>query len=105
MKYKARKPFRYGAKVYLPGQQADIKPPDVVLLQRRGCIGAPVIEAQTVAPAENAARPKPEPMSVDGGNDSATVYHGLKPEPEPKHVGGGWYEYDGRKMRKKDLPS
>lgn len=24
--------------------------------------------------------------------------------PAPKNLGGGWYEYEGRKYRKKDLP-
>ncbi len=102
MKYKAMKPFRYGAKLYARGDHADIKQPDVVMLMRRGCIGAPVIETQTITPAENAAKAKPEPKPVSTG-DKQVVSGGLKPE--PKHVGGGWYEYDGRKMRKKDIPS
>lgn len=94
MKCRARKPFRYGAKVYLPGQVADIQPHDVVPLQRRCCIGAPVAEPV----AELPDKPKVETQQV------VPAEKAVRPEPEAKYVGGGWYELDGRKVRAKDLP-
>lgn len=52
---------------------------------------------------------------VEGGYavyaDSAPLERAIAPKapeeavrPEARHVGGGWYEYQGRKMRKADLP-
>lgn len=40
---------------------------------------------------------KPETASVKPAETA------MKAEAEPKHVGGGWYEVNGKKVRKSDL--
>ena len=80
-KYTARKPFRYGDKVYLTGQPVPVLEEDVRMLQGQGKIGGRLMETASVKPPERA----------------------VKPKAEPKHIGGGWYEIEGKKVRKKDL--
>ena len=82
MRYNVRKPYRYGNRIYMPGEKMPVTGDDVKVLQGRGIIGAPATETASVKPPENAMMPKAE----------------------PKHLGGGWYELpNGRKVRKKDL--
>ncbi len=64
MKYVARKPFRYGARIYLRGDSVPVKDGDVELLQVQGMIGRP-IETASVKPPETAIRPKAEPKVDD----------------------------------------
>ena len=72
--YIARKPFRYGNKVYLTGEHVTVKEDDVRMLQSQGKIGGVIRETATVKPPENA----------------------MKPKAEPKHIGGGWYVIEGK---------
>ena len=82
--YMARKPFRYGEKIYMAGESVSVKADDVSMLQGQGKIGGAVreIEAASIKPPENAMIPKAE----------------------PKPLGGGWYlAEDGRKVRKSQI--
>ncbi len=63
MKYIARKPFRYGPRVYMAGEAVTVKTDDVRMLQGQGKIGGPVRETATVKPVENAMQPQAEPKT------------------------------------------
>ena len=80
--YMARKPFRYGEKIYMAGESVSVKADDVSMLQGQGKIGGVVMETAAIKPPENAMMPKAE----------------------PKPLGGGWYlAEDGRKVRKSQI--
>ena len=82
MRYMVRRPYRYGNKVYMPGEAMPVTGEDVKLLQSRQIIGAPVVETASVKPPENA----------------------MKPKAKPKKLGGGWFELaSGKKVRKSEL--
>ena len=87
-RYIARRSFRYGDKVYMPGEKVAPDEDDVRMLQGQGKIGGKIPETATKpAPPENSMQPKAE-----------TEY--------PIHKGGGWYELeDGSKVRKSELES
>ena len=96
MKYLARKPFRYGNRIYLTGDTVAVMVDDVRMLQGQGKIGGLIREAAVIRPAETAVREKPETAIVKLPEKAVL--------PEAKHLGRGWYELsDGRKVRKKDL--
>ncbi len=58
MKYTARKPFRYGAGVFLTGQHVTVSDADdVKMLQSQGKIAGPVMETATAPPVEMAMKP------------------------------------------------
>ncbi len=78
MKYKVKKYMRDRATGELrrPGQVIEVPAEAAEQLKKAG-----KIESAMVQPAENAMLPK------------------------PRHVGGGWYEINGKKVRKKDLES
>ena len=66
MKYTARKPFRYGNKIYMAGDGVPASGDDVKMLQGQGKIGAPIMEKPKVEtamakPIETAMKPKAEP--------------------------------------------
>lgn len=94
MRYLVRRPYRYGARVYMPGEGMRVTDDsDRVVMQQRGIIGGPVPEERRVETAT--APPAPE----------AAVMPEPGPKPEPKHLGGGWYELPGgSKVRKSELP-
>lgn len=93
MRYLVRRAYRYGNRIYLPGESMLPAQGDVQVLQQRGIIGGPVVEPKAMETAE--ATPMPE----------AAVMPESKAKPEPKHLGGGWYELpDGSKVRKSELP-
>ena len=83
MRYMVRRPYRYGDKVYLPGDAMPVEGDVARVLQNRGIIGAPV-----QAPRETAAVKPPEKA--------------VKPKAEIKPLGGGWYEVRGQKVQGKD---
>lgn len=87
MRYRVRRPYRYGDRVYMPGEAMPVKDGDVKVLQQRGIIGAPVVEPKRM---ETATQPPPPERAV-------------MPEPGPKYLGGGWYLVNGRKVRKSQL--
>ena len=96
MRYNVRKPYRYGNRIYMPGEKMPVTGDDVKVLQGRGIIGAPATETASVKPPERAVIPKAGPNAFGNFVRKVTA--------EPKHLGGGWYELpDGRKVRKKDL--
>ena len=64
MKYLARKPFRYGNRIYLTGEPVSINADDVRMLQGQGKIGGLIREAAVAWPAETAVREKPETAIV-----------------------------------------
>jgi hypothetical protein len=69
MKYTARKPFRYGNKIYMAGEGVPVSGDDVKMLQGQGKLGAPIMEkpeakkaeTATMEPIETAMKPKAEP--------------------------------------------
>lgn len=79
MKYQVRKPYRYGNKIYMPGETMRPKSDDVQVLQSRGIIGGAVAETASTKPPEKA----------------------VKPKAEPRHVGGGYYDVNGKRVKGK----
>ena len=67
--YMARKPFRYGEKIYMAGESVPVKADDVSMLQGQGKIGGAVreIETASIKPPENAVMPKAKPKHLGGG--------------------------------------
>ena len=88
--YIARKPFRYGNRIYMTGEPVSINADDVRMLQGQGKIGGLIRETAVVRPAEKAVREKPETATVKPPETAAML------QSKPKHLGG-------RKAKKKDL--
>ena len=60
MNYIARKPFRYGARVYMAGESvAVINAEEALMLQRQGKIGGAIRETAAIKPPETAVQPEP----------------------------------------------
>ena len=58
MNYTARKPFRYGARVYMAGESvAVINAEEALMLQRQGKIGGAIRETAAIKPPETAVQP------------------------------------------------
>ena len=90
MKYLARKPFRYGNRIYLTGDTVPVMVDDVRMLQGQGKIGGLIREAAVIRRAEKAVREKPETATIKPPETAAML------QSKPKHLGG-------RKAKKKDL--
>ncbi len=88
----ARKPFRYGNRMFMPGDEVSPKKDDVRMLQNQGRIGTPIRETTSVKPPEKAVQPEPEEIPF---KDDIEI-------PKPKHLGGGWYQAGNQKIRGKD---
>lgn len=78
MRYIVRRPYRYGDKVYMPGDKMPVEGDIVQVLQGRGIIGA-AVETAATKPPETAMQPKAE----------------IKP------LGGSWFEVRGQKVQGK----
>ena len=62
--YIARKPFRYGNRIYMTGEPVPVKVEDVRMLQGQGKIGGLIKEAAVVRPPEKAVPEKPETATI-----------------------------------------
>lgn len=77
MRVKPKALLRIHGRDVQPGEVADV--PDSTA---RKLLAVGLVESTMSEPAENA----------------------MKPRAEPVYLGGGWYEYRGQKMRKRELP-
>ena len=77
--YIARKPFRYGNRIYMTGEPVSVNADDVRMLQGQGKIGGLIREAAVVRPAEKAVQEKPETATVKPPETA------ILPPPEPKY--------------------
>ena len=62
--YIARKPFRYGNRIYMTGEPVSVNADDVHMLQGQGKIGGLMREAAVVRPAEKAVAGKSETATI-----------------------------------------
>ena len=91
MNYTARKPFRYGAKVYMAGESvAVINAEEALMLQRQGKIGGAIRETASIKPPEKAVQPEPA-VKVAEATEEVTEpvieeEPVIEPKEEPKEV-------------------
>lgn len=102
MKYQVRKPYRYGNKIYMPGEHMPVDSESAKVMQSRGILGAAVVEKPKKATVDMVQKEKPVVETASFKPPERAV----KPEPEPKVIYNEQTVAELREMLKeRDLPT